>query len=292
MEHDARELVGRAEALLGELERVDDPAARERATELVQALLELYGQGLGRIVELIAERDDGGLAAAIADDELVSHLLLIHGLHPVPLADRVRGALDEVTPYLQSHGGGVELLEIDEHAVRLALKGSCSGCPSSTITLKLAIENAIRRAAPEIERIEADEGGVSGDGGGLIQIEVSPAVTSSSPPAPLEGEWIMAGGLPELVSRGSVIRRVGGQQLLFLRLEGGFYGYRPDCPGCGEALDDAVLVGIELICSSCGKRYDVMRAGRCVDVPQLHLEPVPLLVDGDNLVRVALPTAV
>ena len=46
------------------------------------------------------------------EDELVAHLLLLHGLHPVPVRERVLGALDEVRPYLATHGGGVELLDV------------------------------------------------------------------------------------------------------------------------------------------------------------------------------------
>jgi Fe-S cluster biogenesis protein NfuA/nitrite reductase/ring-hydroxylating ferredoxin subunit len=288
----ARELVARVEALLGEVENLADPAAREPALKLVQAVLELYGQGLERIVDLIAERDDGRLAEGVAADELVSHLLLLHGLHPVPLEERVRDALDEVRPYLESHGGGVELVAIEDEAVRLALKGSCSGCPSSTITLKLAIENAIRKAAPEIERIDAQDG-VSVETPpveALLQIEASP--TRRPAPSPLAGGgWTMAGGLPELASGGTVVKRVGGQSLLFLKLDGGFYGYRPRCPACDESLNAAMLSGVELTCPSCGHNYDVLRAGRCLDAPDLHLEPVPLLVGEDGLVKVALSGA-
>ena len=97
-----------------------------------QALLDLYGEGLAHIVEEVAARDDGTLAEAFAGDELVSQLLLLHGLHPVPLEDRVRGALEEVVPYLGSHGGGVELLGIEDGVVRLALQGTCDGCALGT----------------------------------------------------------------------------------------------------------------------------------------------------------------
>ena len=90
------------------------------------------------------------------EDELVAHLLLLHGLHPVPVRERVRGALDEVRPYLVAHGGGVELLGVDDGVVRLRLEGACNGCPSSALTLKLAVEEAIARAAPDVERIEAE----------------------------------------------------------------------------------------------------------------------------------------
>ena len=69
------------------------------------------------------------------EDELVAHLLLLHGLHPVPVRERVRGALDEVRPYLVAHGGGVELLGVADGVVRLRLEGACNGCPSSALTL-------------------------------------------------------------------------------------------------------------------------------------------------------------
>jgi Fe-S cluster biogenesis protein NfuA len=154
-DHQARELVARVDALLDDV----------RDVELVQALVDLYGEGLARIVA-----HDPACIAAVADDELVSHLLLLHGLHPVPLEDRVRGALDGVRPYVEQHGGGVELLSVEGAVARLRLQGSCNGCPSSTATLKGAIEDAIQRAAPEIEQIEA-EGAVEPTG--LLQIEIA-----------------------------------------------------------------------------------------------------------------------
>jgi Fe-S cluster biogenesis protein NfuA len=176
------ELVADVERLLEDLEALPDPVARQTATALVQGLLELYGAGLERIVEAIAARDDGELAAALAGDELVAHLLLIHGLHPVPLEARVIEALDSVKPYLESHGGSVELVGIEEGAVRLRLQGSCSGCPSSAITLKLAIENAIQKAAPEIEEVIAEEGAPAASP--LLQIELASPLTC---PAELGG---------------------------------------------------------------------------------------------------------
>jgi nitrite reductase/ring-hydroxylating ferredoxin subunit len=56
-------------------------------------------------------------------------------------------------------------------------------------------------------------------------------------------------------------------------------------------LEHAGLLVNELICPGCANRYDVLRAGRCLDAPQLHLEPVPLLVEDSGLVKVALGTA-
>src|ERR1700686_2638892 len=148
--------LAQVEGLLEQLEALPDPAARETATQVVQALLELYGEGLGRIADIVAERDDGTLAEALTDDELVAHLLLLHGLHPVPVEERVRGALESVLPYLESHGGNVELLGVEEGVAHLRLEGSCSGCPSSAMTLKLAIEDAIYKVAPDVQEVRAE----------------------------------------------------------------------------------------------------------------------------------------
>jgi len=159
----------RIEALLEQVEQLPDAGARDTALELVQGLLDLYGEGLARIVGHVAERDDDGeLAEALGGDELVAHLLLLHGLHPVPLDARVRGALDEVRPYLETHGGNVALLGVDEGVVRLELQGSCSGCPSSAVTLKLAVEEAIHKAAPDVTEIVAEDA----EQPALIQLEV------------------------------------------------------------------------------------------------------------------------
>lgn len=289
----SRDPLGDVERLLEELESVSDPVARDKATEVVQALLELYGEGLDRIVQEIAARDDGELAHALAEDDLVAHLLLLHGLHPIPLQERVVEALGEVRPYLESHGGNVELLGIEGTAVHVRMQGSCSGCPSSAMTLKLAIENAIRKAAPEIEKVIPEEESPAVAGEPLLQIAVMPASGGdggSAPPEP-DDAWTMAGGLAELAGGGLVVKQIAGQPILFLKLSDRFYGYRPQCPGCEQSLAGAALLGVELACPHCANRYDVMRAGRCLDAPQLHLEPVPLLVGADGLVKVALPVA-
>jgi Fe-S cluster biogenesis protein NfuA/nitrite reductase/ring-hydroxylating ferredoxin subunit len=262
----ARELAAHIEALL------DD--ADDAATELVAALLELYGEGLARVVARVPD------PAALAADEVVAHLMLLHGLHPEPLEARVQSALDEVRPYLDSHGGDVELLGVSDGVVRLRLQGSCQGCPSSSATLKLAIEDAIHKAAPDVEGIEAD-GAVPPPPppGGLPMAAPAPALPMAS--------WTVADGMPKIAG-GLTVKEVAGERVLFIRLHAGAYAYRSRCPGCGGALDAATLEGAELACATCGHRYDVRVAGRCVDEPGLHLDPVPLLVDGAGGVKVAL----
>ena len=93
----------------------------------------MYGSGLERIVDaLFAAGEDGErLAVSLAEDPLVATLLLIHDLHPVPLEERVQAALDSVRPYMESHGGNVELLSLSDGVARIHLQGSCSDCSAS-----------------------------------------------------------------------------------------------------------------------------------------------------------------
>src|SRR5580693_5088033 len=125
-------------------------AAQERAQQLVREVVGLYGAGLERIIQL----GEPGLAERLATDDLVASLLLVHGLHPHDVHRRVSDALDRVRPYLGSHGGDVDLLEVTGDTVLLAFTGSCKSCPSSAVTLELAVEDAVRAAAPEITSIE------------------------------------------------------------------------------------------------------------------------------------------
>jgi Fe-S cluster biogenesis protein NfuA len=154
---DFRGEVERLDALLESVELLADPAARQRTTEIVQSLLALHGEALTRILSAAAAAEPGeadALADLLAGDELVSAVLAIHGLHPVPLEARVRRALEKVGPYLASHGGHVELLAVNpEGLVSLRLEGSCHGCPSSRVTLQSSIEQEIFAAAPEVTAI-------------------------------------------------------------------------------------------------------------------------------------------
>jgi Fe-S cluster biogenesis protein NfuA len=147
----ARERVAEVDTRLAALETLPDRVAQTTAFEAVQALMDLYGAGLARILDLAPE-----LGPRLVADELLAHLLLLHGLHPVSVQARVESALESVRPYLATHGGDVELLAVGDGIAHLRLQGTCNGCPSSTATLKQAIEEAIFKAAPDLERVEAE----------------------------------------------------------------------------------------------------------------------------------------
>jgi len=150
---DLRVVGARIEELLGQIRAAGDPATAEVAEEVVRLVVELYGAGLERAVELAGPE----ALERFVEDELVASLLVLHDLHPKDTETRVTEALDQVRPYLGSHAGGVELLGVDSAGVvHLRLEGSCDGCPSSVQTVKLAIERAIEEAAPEVAGVEVE----------------------------------------------------------------------------------------------------------------------------------------
>jgi Fe-S cluster biogenesis protein NfuA/nitrite reductase/ring-hydroxylating ferredoxin subunit len=203
----------------------------------------------------------------------------------------VLGALDEVRPYLESHGGNVQFLGIGEGVARVRLEGSCDGCPSSTMTLKLAIEEAVQKAAPELEGVEAE--GVAEPPKPTTAFVAAPTLRKKKKPEENgAASWTTVGELD--LSGGRMLTKVvSGEPVLFLKLAGSLYAYRDVCPGCGTPLEQGELRVADLTCSGCGRRYDARRAGRSLDdASQLHLEPVPLLVDDDGTVKVAPPSAV
>jgi Fe-S cluster biogenesis protein NfuA len=183
---DVRDRAQVIETLVRRLESSADTGLRTTARELVQAIMALHAEGLARVLSIADTTPEGGRVVIdrMAGDDLIAHLLLLHGLHPLGLEERIRQALDKTRPLLKSHGGNVELLGIDDDgAVRLRLVGSCHGCPSSSLTLKQAIEEAIYEMAPDI-------GGLSVEGvteppktpSGLVPLDVQQGCHAAAPP--------------------------------------------------------------------------------------------------------------
>lgn len=70
------------------------------------------------------------------------------------IRNRVEEALEELRPSLQADGGDIELLGVHNGVVRVKLKGACAGCPMSAMTLKMGVEQHLKKKIPEIVRVE------------------------------------------------------------------------------------------------------------------------------------------
>ena len=98
-DQELRERARRLETRLEEIEAFAEPECHAKSVAAM-LLLGFSGDGLERIVEIIVLRDPG-LLDLLVEDEMVSHLLLLHGLHPLDLDTRLAKALDQVRAYLQ-----------------------------------------------------------------------------------------------------------------------------------------------------------------------------------------------
>jgi Fe-S cluster biogenesis protein NfuA/nitrite reductase/ring-hydroxylating ferredoxin subunit len=291
-----RQVGDRIEVLLGELRSQASPEVGAKVEEVIGLLVELYGAGLERILEVVNEDAEAAapLLKRFTDDKFIESLLVLHGIHPVDVDTRIEAALDQARPYLGSHAGGVEYLGVDENGVaHLKLEGSCHGCPSSTVTVKLTLEQAIAEAAPEVIRVEVE--GVAeaptGPSPSLLQIQTRPGAESNGgDAADAAGSWMPVDAVGLLPGE-KRIQMVEGMEVLICSAVGNLYAYRNACASCGASLQDAALLDEALRCSRCGTLYNVRLAGRSVhtsDGSSVHLDPLPLLQDEAGW-KVAVP---
>jgi len=287
------------EELLGRLGASGQGAAAE---ELVRLLVSLYGDGLAHIMAVLADDElaaDGATSAAMLDrlisDPLVESLLLLHGLHPLDVDARIQRALDQVRPYLGSHAGGVHYVGVSDGVARLRLEGNCDGCPSSAVTVQLAIEGAVQDAAPEVTEVVVEgvteaPAPASADPV-LLQIGPRPdavALADAGPDA-AGGGWVV---LPVIgpPSARPVTTTAADLPIVLCSVRGTLYAYRDGCAACGAGLGEARL-DREVLACPCGAAYDVSRAGRGLSDTTVHLNPLPLVTDSQGI-RVAVPAAV
>jgi Fe-S cluster biogenesis protein NfuA/nitrite reductase/ring-hydroxylating ferredoxin subunit len=304
------ELLDRVQDLTAQVDELTDVRARTLAQELVSTVIAMYGDGLARIMEVIGDSREAGatILDQLSQDGAVASLLLIHDLYPVSLQERVIEALDTVRPYMESHGGNVELVSLQDGVARLLLQGSCNGCAASRATLELAIKQALDEHAPDLAGLEVE--GVTepppvlGSGISLPMVHSGPGPEVGEPSLHGNGEAIapnLQGNLeaiarsPRWVSVAESARpgtgavqaiKVDGVALLFAEVDGSLLAYANECAACGESLAAGRLDGGLLRCPACEVEFDLPRAGRAAGGEPLQLKPVPLLESGGLRVAV------
>jgi Fe-S cluster biogenesis protein NfuA/nitrite reductase/ring-hydroxylating ferredoxin subunit len=257
----------------------DTPAAQARAEQLVREVADLYGAALVRVMAAV---DDPVLADRLAADDLIGSLLLVHGVHPHDVTERVARALDGVRPYLGSHGGDVKLLGIADGVVRLSFSGSCKSCPSSAVTLELAVEDAVRTAAPEIDSVEVVVAGSDS----VIPVDSLRSRVHAGGREPTT--WYPVPELDDLTAGEVAGFAVGDIVVLACRVGDAVLAYVDRCPDCARSLAGASLSGTVLSCPHCPACFDVVHAGTGVAETVRNLRPVPVF-SRDGVLSMAVP---
>jgi len=135
------------ERLVGEIDSSADPSLRASVQQLVQLVMDLHGAGIERMLELIRSADSESIVQKLGQDDLVASLLVLYGLHPLSLEERVVQALGKVRLRLKAREGDVEVLRADGH-----------GCGSTGQALKEMVEEAVYQAAPDLTELTIEGG--------------------------------------------------------------------------------------------------------------------------------------
>lgn len=287
-------LAGRVDRAIAGVEGLPEDA-RATATELRESLEAFHREGLVTIVRSLREDDEGRrLLFDLVDDPLVHALFTLHRIIRTNPLQRAEEALASVRPYLESHGGDVELVGLDGGVARVRLLGSCNGCSMSSQTLKNAVEVALVDGVPEIGGIEVvedapttliDPASLFRHPDGRDRGSLPPPTSAARPPGPAdgpteaEGGWVRGPGLLEVGDPGIARADVDGASFVVVQDGGVVRAYRNQCGHLALPLDDAHVGGGRLACDHHGFQFDVA-TGVGLTQPGTGLEPVPCRVEG------------
>lgn len=300
-EHAGEEVAAQLNSLLEELEQYPDTEVREKALDLVQIILNLYGESLRRIMATLdtaPQRDQ--ILGRLANDEVIRSILLIHDLMPVSLYDRVAAKLNELRPYLVSQGCDVELLGVDAARARMRLMRSGKGAPPIAV-LKCDIEKALSEVAPDLAGIEIE--GLSEKVEATAKVAAALGRMIEKPsndfkPALVQirrkhrevtmpkNTWVPVIRSQSIEDGEFKIVNFEDINVLILNLNGEFYAYRNACAEGGLPLDDSLFQSPMLNCSCHGYGYD-LRRGNCIERPDLKLTSVPVNLE-DQKVKIGV----
>ena len=251
------EAVAELDTLVRTLERDGD----ERALIMLELIDAVHRPGIAALAEGNAEHP-----AAQA-------LLAMYALLDADDAELVEEALEQVRPYIHSHGGEVELLAVEDGVVRVRMSGACHGCAASAMTLRRGIEEALRAGYPGLREVVAEEPA----GATLLQIDDlrRPVFADVDPPAPGQLRALVLDEAPILLAA------VGGE----------VFAFRNGCAVDGLPLEGSRLTedGV-LVCPWHNCAYDARSGRRVDDAGQAGLAVIPVAVR-DGAVQVAVNVA-
>jgi Fe-S cluster biogenesis protein NfuA/nitrite reductase/ring-hydroxylating ferredoxin subunit len=256
--------VAELDALVRTLEREGD----ERALLLLELVDAIHRPALERIVR------------GEVDHPIARSVLAMYELAELDDAEQVESALDSVRPYVESHGGALELLGVDDGVVRVRMRGACVGCAGSSITLRRGVEAALREGYPGFRELVAEEGnGAAGAASPLLQIEgLTAGAGANGDEAPaLRRPVFRPAGRAEELERGAIrALEVEGVPVLLVNPDGEVYAFRNACPLDKRPLDGGRLNGTVLVCPWHNCAYDARSGARVDERSDAGLAVVPI----------------
>ena len=243
---------------------------RTKVMELKEAIEAFHEEALRKLVKTVRKTEEGKkLMLEAVEDPSVYAMLLLHGIIKQDLYTKVAAVMEEIRPYLRSHGGDIELEKIENNVVYVSLQGACSGCSLSAMTLKKGVEEAIKSRITEIEQV-------------MMTNDVSPGfmplISRVDKDELIDSGWKQGPNLDDVEDDRPYYLTLEGVDVLLIIIDNKIMAYRNRCPHRGipftqksiERVDDMYLIGQDDTF-----RFD-LSSGECVTVPHIQLEPFPV----------------
>lgn len=265
-------LAAKVDNALAEVQQMEAPA-QAKAMALKNAIEEFHKEGLTQIVKALKADSRGKeILFQLVDLPEVHALFAMHGLVRADLRTRVSRVIDMVRPYMQSHGGDVEFVDLTPGTVWVRMSGACNGCSMSAQTLRNSVEEALREHIAEPLKVEQ------------VANEPTPAFV---PLSSLTGEgagWFDGPLAEELTPAKPLRMDAGGVSVLLLRSGDRIQAFRNSCAHMGLPLDGGMVDcdAQTIACPWHGFRFDIL-SGECLSAPGAQLEPFPVRIDGGRI---------
>jgi Fe-S cluster biogenesis protein NfuA/nitrite reductase/ring-hydroxylating ferredoxin subunit len=271
------ELVAELSARIQNLEALPFPQVREEIFAVLQITDYIHRVGLERLGERLAQ---AGILDEVLLDPAVNLLFTLYNQNPLDQASLAEQALELVRPYMQSHGGEVEVLAVEDGMVHVRLQGSCKTCAASAATLKNGIEVALYNSLPGFKGLVVHEPLPEEPVTGLIEL---PMAGAGAPAAVQTPVFTQVAELSDLLEGRVTPVFTGNKEVILVRLGVEVNAFDCTCPGCKMPLSDAKLSGNVLVCTWQNCAYDA-RNGRRVDgVEGASLRIYPVSVQGSRV---------
>jgi len=270
------QLAEKIDNVLGEIKLLDIPESdKQKVFELKDAIESFHEAALRRLIKTVRKTEAGKerLYEAVEDPNVYA-MLLQHGIIKQDLYTRVVAAMEEVRPYIQSHGGDIELDDVRDNVVYVQLHGACAGCSLSAVTLKNGVEEVIKERIPEIEYVTMVNEHVNS---GFMPVEFQHTLKDTG--------WYNGPNLDDIEENKPLYTSVAGEEILFFYTDQKIMAFRNRCPHRGTPLLQESLVqehGMYLISSEGGFQFD-LTSGECMTIPHIQLEPFPVRIEDEEI---------
>ncbi len=289
-------LAERVDLAVGEVRGLPDDA-RRRALALKSAVEEVHKVGLTKIVRALKADPRGKeILFELVDDPAVRMLFAMHGLIRADLRTRAERVVEMVRPQIQSHGGDVTLIDIQDGIALVRLSGSCTGCSMSAVTLRNTVEEALKEQCPEIIEVRQLPEEPSDDvehqrnhkhDHKRDQGESHPApvarIQLGLPDRPghlAASGWFAGPAVDDVSDERAVAVETPAANVVLVRAKGGIRAFRNACAHQGLPLEGG-MVDAEagtITCPWHGFRFDC-DSGECLTAPAAQLEQFPVRIE-------------